>query len=359
MPRMGNPLVIVESPAKARTISRFLGDNYKVEASVGHIRDLIKTKKELAPSQQKSPGAELGVDTENGFIPYYVIPKDKKAQVKHLRECLDGASALYLATDEDREGESISWHLLQVLKPDVPVHRLVFHEITVSAIQKALESPRKVDESLVRAQEARRIVDRLFGYPVSALLWKKVGPNLSAGRVQSVAVRLIVDRERARMAHVSADWWDIRGPFSNDLGTMDTHLTHWKGDQIVTGRDFNAQGQLKTKKKLVILGEAEAKAATAAISNGPASVLSVDERPYVDRPAPPFTTSTLQQEANRRFKWTARKTMNAAQRLYENGWITYMRTDSTALSSQAIAACLLYTSPSPRDRQKSRMPSSA
>jgi DNA topoisomerase-1 len=337
-PGMGTPLVIVESPAKARTISRFLGDDYKVEASVGHIRDLAKTAKDLIPSLQKAPGAKLGVDTDNGFVPYYVVPKDKKAQVKHLRECLDGASALYLATDEDREGESISWHLLQVLKPEVPVHRLVFHEITVSAIQKALASPRKLDESLVRAQEARRIVDRLFGYPVSALLWKKVGPNLSAGRVQSVAVRLIVNRERARMAHISAAWWDIRGPFSNDLGTIDTHLTYWKGEQIVTGRDFNAKGELKGKKKLTILSEAEAKEATAAISNGPATVLNVEERPYIDRPAPPFTTSTLQQEANRRFKWTARKTMNAAQRLYENGWITYMRTDSTVLSAQAISA---------------------
>lgn len=334
---MGTPLVIVESPAKARTISRFLGSDYQVEASIGHIRDLATRVSDLTPSQQKQPGAKLGVDTDNGFIPYYIVPKDKKAQVKALRKQLKDASALYLATDEDREGESISWHLLQVLKPEIPVYRLVFHEITVSAIKKALETPREVDESLVKAQEARRIVDRLFGYPVSELLWRKVGPNLSAGRVQSVAVRLVVDRERARMAHVSADWWDIRGPFIHGQGVVDAHLTQWKGSPIATGRNFNSDGKLKGK-GLVVLGEAEAKAAVSALKSGTAKVAAVDERPYTDRPAPPFTTSTMQQEANRRFKWAARKTMNTAQRLYENGWITYMRTDSVALSQQAIAA---------------------
>ncbi|MEC8194411.1 MAG: toprim domain-containing protein, partial [Myxococcota bacterium] len=226
---MGTSLVIVESPAKARTISKFLGNDYQVEASIGHIRDLVTRVSDLPPSQQKQPGAKLGVDTDNGFVPYYIVPKDKKAQVKALRQQVKDATALYLATDEDREGESISWHLLQVLKPDIPVYRLVFHEITVSAIKKALASPREVDESLVKAQEARRIVDRLFGYPVSELLWRKVGPNLSAGRVQSVAVRLVVDRERARMAHVSADWWDIRGPFIHGLGQVEAHLTQWKG----------------------------------------------------------------------------------------------------------------------------------
>ena len=334
---MGTSLVIVESPAKARTISKFLGNDYQVEASIGHIRDLVTRVSDLPPSQQKQPGAKLGVDTDNGFVPYYIVPKDKKAQVKALRQQVKDATALYLATDEDREGESISWHLLQVLKPDIPVYRLVFHEITVSAIKKALASPREVDESLVKAQEARRIVDRLFGYPVSELLWRKVGPNLSAGRVQSVAVRLVVDRERARMAHVSADWWDIRGPFIHGLGQVEAHLTQWKGSSIATGRNFNADGQLKGK-GLVVLGEAEAKAAVAALKAGSATVQSVDERPYIDRPAPPFTTSTMQQEANRRFKWAARKTMNTAQRLYENGWITYMRTDSVALSKQAISA---------------------
>ena len=324
---MGTPLVIVESPAKARTISRFLGDDYRVEASIGHIRDLVTSDKDKP----------LGVDTENGFKPIYVVPKEKKAQVKQLREAVKDASALYLATDEDREGESISWHLLEVLKPDVPVFRLVFHEITVGAIQKALQSPRSVDESLVQAQEARRIVDRLFGYPVSKLLWRKVGPKLSAGRVQSVAVRLVVDRERARMAHTSADWWDIRGPFQHAEGTFDAHLTHWAGTPIATGRNFDADGKLKSK-NLTIMTKEQATAAVKALSNGPADVVSVDERPYQDSPSPPFTTSTLQQEANRRFKWAAKKTMSAAQRLYENGWITYMRTDSVSLSSQAIAA---------------------
>ena len=324
---MGTPLVIVESPAKARTISRFLGDEYRVEASIGHIRDLVTSHKD-------SP---LGVDTENGFKPIYVVPKEKKAQVKQLREAVQDASALYLATDEDREGESISWHLLEVLKPDVPVFRLVFHEITVSAIQKALQSPRSVDESLVQAQEARRIVDRLFGYPVSKLLWQKVRPKLSAGRVQSVAVRLVVERERSRMAHTSADWWDIRGPFQHVEGTFDAHLTHWGGTPIATGRNFDANGKLKSK-NLIIMNKEQATAAVKSLSNGAAEVISVDERPYQDSPSPPFTTSTLQQEANRRFKWAAKKTMSAAQRLYENGWITYMRTDSVSLSSQAVAA---------------------
>jgi DNA topoisomerase-1 len=326
---MGIPLVIVESPAKARTISRFLGDEYRVEASVGHIRDLTPTG--------KKDGAPYGVYTEDGFKPIYVVPKDKKARVKELKDALKGASALYLATDEDREGESISWHLLEVLKPEVPVYRLVFHEITKTAIQKALASPRAVDENLVAAQESRRIVDRLFGYPVSALLWRKVGPGLSAGRVQSVAVRLIVDRERARMAHTSADWWDIRGSFVHPKGVLDTHLTHWANTQVATGRNFDADGKLKGK-NLVVLDKAQATKAVKSLSKGTATVAGVDERPYVDRPSPPFTTSTLQQEANRRFKWAARKTMSAAQRLYENGWITYMRTDSVSLSSQALTA---------------------
>ena len=273
---MGTPLVIVESPAKARTISRFLGDDYRVEASIGHIRDLVTTHKDKP----------LGVDTENGFKPIYVVPKEKKAQVKQLREAVQGASALYLATDEDREGESISWHLLQVLKPDVPVFRLVFHEITVGAIQKALQSPRSVDESLVQAQEARRIVDRLFGYPVSKLLWQKVGPKrLSAGRVQSVAVRLVVDRERSRMAHTSADWWDIRGPFQHAEGTFDAHLTR-AGTPIATDRNFDADGKLKSK-NLVIMNKEQATATVKALSNGAADVVSVDERPYQDSPSPP------------------------------------------------------------------------
>ncbi len=325
---MGTPLVIVESPAKARTIGNFLGKEYRVDSSVGHIADLDKGGSGKFP---------LGIDIENGFKPVYVVPKEKKAKVKELKEAVKDASALYLATDEDREGESISWHLLRLLKPEVPVYRLVFHEITASAIRNALAAPRDVDENLVKAQEARRIVDRLFGYPVSKLLWQKVGPKLSAGRVQSVAVRLVVERERARMAHISAGWWDIRGTFQHSKGDFDATLTHWKATPIATGRNFDSNGQLRGK-DLYVMSEAEARAAVGVLSNGPAEVLSVDERPYQDSPSPPFTTSTLQQEANRRFKWPAKRTMTAAQRLYENGWITYMRTDSVTLSGQAVTA---------------------
>ncbi len=335
---MGTPLVIVESPAKARTIARFLGDAYRVEASVGHIRDLAEKKGDLDKKYQQLPGAKYGVLTEDGFEPLYVIPKEKRAQVKRLREWVKDASALYLATDEDREGESISWHLLEVLKPDVPVHRLVFHEITAAAIKKALSTPRAVDENLVRAQEARRIVDRLFGYPMSELLWVKVGPNLSAGRVQSVAVRLVVERERLRIAHRSTDWWDVRGAFSAEGGAFDASLLSWKGTRVATGKDFDDQGQLRNPDRVISLPEATAHSIVAETSGTTLEVGEVDERPVMDRPSPPFTTSTLQQAANRRFKWTARRTMQAAQRLYETGWITYMRTDSTTLSSEALNA---------------------
>jgi DNA topoisomerase-1 len=335
---MGTPLVIVESPAKARTIARFLGDSYRVEASVGHIRDLANKKGDLDKKDQKRPGAKYGVDTENGFEPMYVIPKEKRAQVKRLREWVKDASALYLATDEDREGESISWHLLEVLKPEVPVHRLVFHEITDAAIQNALNSPRDLDQNLVRAQEARRIVDRLFGYPMSEVLWVKVGPNLSAGRVQSVAVRLVVQRERLRIAHRSTDWWDVRASFTADGGSFVANLQSWKGTRIATGKDFNDKGQLKNPDKVHSLAEATANAIVEDCADKTLKVTEVEERPMTDTPSPPFTTSTLQQEANRRFKWTARRTMQAAQRLYETGWITYMRTDSTTLSSEALDA---------------------
>jgi len=335
---MGTPLVIVESPAKARTIARFLGDSYRVEASVGHIRDLSERKSDLTAAQQKMPGAKLGVNTEDGFLPLYVIPKTKRAQVKRLREWVKDASALYLATDEDREGESISWHLLEVLKPEVPVHRLVFHEITDSAIQRALNSPRAVDDNLVRAQEARRIVDRLFGYPMSEVLWIKVGPGLSAGRVQSVAVRLVVQRERLRMAHRSTNWWDVRGPFAAENGTFDAAMVRWKGSRIAVGRDFDDQGQLKNPDAVVPLSEEAARSIVADLGGKTIAVTGVEERPITDRPSPPFTTSTLQQAANRRFKWTARRTMTTAQRLYETGWITYMRTDSTTLSGEALDA---------------------
>jgi DNA topoisomerase-1 len=335
---MGTPLVIVESPAKARTISRFLGDAYRVEASVGHIRDLAEKKSDLDKKDQGRTGAKYGVDTDNGFEPLYVIPKTKRAQVKRLRDCIKDASALYLATDEDREGESISWHLLEVLKPEVPVHRLVFHEITASAIAAAIASPRALDENLVRAQEARRIVDRLFGYPMSEILWVKVGPSLSAGRVQSVAVRLVVERERLRIAHRSTNWWDVHGLFAAEGGQFNANLLSWKGTRIATGKDFDDQGKLKKSGKVTPLLEETAQAIVSDWSGKKLEVSEVDERPMTDRPSPPFTTSTLQQESNRRFKWTARRTMQAAQRLYENGWITYMRTDSTTLSGEALDA---------------------
>ena len=302
---MGTPLVIVESPAKARTISRFLGDSYRVEASVGHIRDLAEKKSDLDKKDQGRPGAKYGVDTENGFEPLYVIPKTKRAQVKRLREWVKDASALYLATDEDREGESISWHLLEVLKPDVPVHRLVFHEITNAAIKTAISQPRSVDQNLVRAQEARRIVDRLFGYPMSELLWIKVGPNLSAGRVQSVAVRLVVQRERLRIAHRSTNWFDVRGSFSAAGGDFDANLVSWQGTRIATGKDFSDKGKLKNPDRVHPLSEATANGIVEEWSGKPLKVTEVDERPVTDRPSPPFTTSTLQQEANRKLSMSS------------------------------------------------------
>ena len=335
---MGRPLVIVESPAKARTIGKYLGSDFQVEASVGHVRDLPRNAGEVPASKKKKPWARLGVNVDEGFEPLYVVPADKKAQVKRLKEALAEASELYLATDEDREGESISWHLLEVLKPKVPVHRLVFHEITPKAIERALEQPREVDLNLVRAQETRRIVDRLFGYEVSPLLWKKVKPQLSAGRVQSVAVRLVVERERERRAFVPADWWDLSATFEAEAGTLEAQLQSWGGRRLASGRDFDQQGQLKADSDLLVLDEAGARAVMDEVSRAEGVVRSVKEKPYTDRPAAPFTTSTLQQEANRKLRWTARRTMSTAQRLYENGWITYMRTDSTTLSDQAVKA---------------------
>ncbi|MDP6933999.1 MAG: DNA topoisomerase, partial [Myxococcota bacterium] len=322
---MGRPLVIVESPAKARTIERFLGNDFQVEASVGHIRDLPKNASEIPAKMKNKPWARLGVDVEE-FRPIYVIPQRQKDQVQKLKTMLADASALYLATDEDREGESISWHLVEVLKPDIPVYRLVFHEITRAAIQKAIENPRAVDMNLVQAQEARRILDRLYGYEVSPLLWKKVRPRLSAGRVQSVAVRLVVERERQRLAFRSAQWWDVAGPFDAEAGTFRTQLTHWQGTRIARSRDFeDTTGQLKKGSKSKVLDETAANHIVSSLSGGPAQVAKVENRPFTERPAPPFTTSTMQQEANRKFKWTARRTMSAAQRLYEAGWISYMR----------------------------------
>jgi len=335
----GTPLVIVESPAKARTISKFLGRGYTIEASIGHIRDLPQGAKEIPEQYKKEEWAYLGVDVNHGFEPVYVIPHAKSVQVRKLKSLLKGASELYLATDEDREGEAISWHLCEVLHPKVPVHRLVFHEITKEAILDALKSPRQIDENLVRAQEVRRIVDRLYGYDVSPLLWRKVRPRLSAGRVQSVAVRLIVERERQRMAFQLATFWDLLGVFAKaGSPTFQAELISVDGRQIPTGRDFDpATGQLKDP-RLLLLDERGAAELLERLRAVPCRVASLEDKPYTTRPYPPFTTSTLQQEANRKYGFTARHTMQVAQNLYENGHITYMRTDSTTLATVAIEA---------------------
>jgi len=335
---MGTALVIVESPAKARTIEKFLGKGFVVEASVGHIRDLPSKASEIPVGQKKESWARLGVDVEHDFKPLYVVPAEKKAQVKKLKEQLAKADALYLATDEDREGESISWHLLEVLKPKVPVKRLVFHEITRDAIQAALANARDLDVDLVRAQEARRIVDRLYGYEVSPLLWKKVRPKLSAGRVQSVAVRLVVERERERLAFRAASWWDAAAIFDGAASPLEAELTMVAGQRVASGRDFGNDGRLKGRDGLQVLDEATVRSLAKALEGGTARVAEVQRKPTTDRPAAPFTTSTLQQEANRKLRWSAKRTMASAQRLYETGWITYMRTDSTTLSSEAISA---------------------
>lgn len=336
----GTALVIVESPAKAKTIGKYLGDRYVVEASVGHVRDLPKGAKEIPDEYKKEPWARLGVNVESNFEPIYVVPDEKAKQIKKLKSLLKTASSLYLATDEDREGEAISWHLLETLKPRVPVRRLVFHEITKTAILEALRNPRDVDERLVDAQETRRVLDRLYGYEASPLLWYKIRNNLSAGRVQSVAVRLVVDRERERVAFNSADYWDVLGVFSPE-GKRSFHatLTSLGGKSIPTGKDFNpSTGTLVKPEKFALLDEAAARTLVERLRDREAVVESVEEKPYVTRPYAPFTTSALQQEANRKLNFTARRTMSVAQSLYENGRITYMRTDSTNLSQEALRA---------------------
>jgi len=333
----GQALVIVESPAKARTIGKFLGKGFRVEASIGHVRDLPQGAKQVPAQYKGEPWANLGVNVNDKFTPIYIVPPGKTKQIKLLKDQLKGASALYLATDEDREGEAISWHLLELLKPKVPVHRLVFHEITHDAIQEALAGPRQVDEGLVRAQETRRIVDRLFGYEVSPLLWRKVRPKLSAGRVQSVAVRLIVERERERMGFVSASWWDLLGIFAKGDGqSLEATLISVDGRRIPAGKDFDpATGKLKNRELMLLDGPA-AESLAARIRTGEFRVASIEDKPYTTKPYAPFTTSTLQQEGNRKLGFTARRTMQVAQSLYENGHITYMRTDSTNLASVAV-----------------------
>ncbi len=337
--RTGKSLVIVESPAKARTISKFLGNDFTVEASIGHIRDLPQGAKQIPEQYRKEPWSRLGVNVEADFAPLYIVPPDKTAQVRKLKDLLKDAKDLYLATDEDREGEAISWHLNEILKPKVPVHRLVFHEITKEAIQDALTHTRDIDQDLVRAQEARRIVDRLYGYEVSPLLWKKVKPKLSAGRVQSVAVRLIVERERQRMAFHEAEYWDLLGQFASLAGQeFQAELMSVDGRKIPAGKDFDpATGKLKND-ELLLLDAAGADSLVQRLRAAKFVVAKLDDKPYTSKPYPPFTTSTLQQEANRKLGFTARRTMQAAQHLYENGHITYMRTDSTNLAKVAIEA---------------------
>jgi len=335
----GTSLVIVESPAKARTISKILGRGYTIEASIGHIRDLPQGAKEVPEPYKKEEWAYLGVDVNHDFEPIYVVPHEKSQQVRKLKSLVKGAKELYLATDEDREGEAISWHLCEVLKPKVPVRRLVFHEITEEAIRNALKTPREIDDNLVRAQEVRRIVDRLYGYDVSPLLWRKIRPRLSAGRVQSVAVRLIVERERQRMAFVQAVYWDLLGRFAQPGGEpFQAELSSVGGRRIPTGRDFDpATGRLKDD-AMLLLDQAEADRLLARLKTAECRVADIDDKPYTTRPYPPFTTSTLQQEANRKYGFTARHTMQVAQSLYETGHITYMRTDSTSLASVAVEA---------------------
>src|SRR6476620_10982827 len=344
-PGSGVRLVIVESPSKAKTISGFLGAGYIVESSVGHIRDLPRGAADVPAKYKGEPWARLGVDTENGFEPLYVISPEKKAQVAKLKSLLAGADELYLATDEDREGEAIAWHLLETLKPKVPVKRMVFHEITPAAIRAAAENPRALDDNLVDAQETRRILDRLYGYEVSPVLWKKVMPKLSAGRVQSVATRIIVQRERERMAFRSGAYWGLDalmapvGSESDRGGAFKSALNTVDGRWLAGGRDFDpATGGLRTGSDVLLLDEDGARALAAALAGGTGTVTSVEEKPYTRKPYPPFMTSTLQQEAGRKLGFNSERTMRTAQRLYENGFITYMRTDSTTLSTSAQEA---------------------
>lgn len=330
-------LVIVESPTKMKSIAQYLGDGYQVLSSVGHIRDLIEPKN-LPTELKKGSLGKFSVDVENGFEPYYVVSDAKKKTVAELKRALKDADELLLATDEDREGEAIAWHLLQELKPKVPVRRMVFHEITKDAILAAKDHTRDLDTSLVDAQETRRILDRLYGYEVSPVLWRKVGPGLSAGRVQSAATRLVVDRERERLAFVPASYWDLIARFAGAGASFEARLVRVAGDRVATGRDFDDHGRLKGS--AVVLDEPTATALAAALRDDTVSrrVSKVESKPYSRRPAAPFTTSTLQQEAARKLRLSARDTMRVAQSLYENGYITYMRTDSSSLSQQAIKA---------------------
>jgi DNA topoisomerase-1 len=342
---MAKPLVIVESPAKAKTLGRFLGSKYRVEASFGHIRDLPESAAEVPKEIKEKDWGRLGVDVDQDFTPYYVVPGDKKKQVAHLKVALKDASELLLATDPDREGESISWHLAQVLKPRVPVHRIVFHEITEEAVKEALEHPSDVNENLVRAQESRRILDRLYGYTLSPVLWKKVQTGLSAGRVQSVAVRLIVEREEERRAFRTAVYWDLAATLKGEGREFIATLVRVGDQRIASGKDFDpSTGELKNATARLLDEQATGTLVDALRANVPWTVTSVEQKPGVERPAPPFTTSTLTQEASRKLGFATERTMQIAQRLFQGvdavdsqgGLITYHRTDSTTLSDKAL-----------------------
>jgi DNA topoisomerase-1 len=341
-------LVIVESPAKAKTIAAFLGSDFIVESSIGHIRDLPRRASDVPPKFKKTAWARLGVDVDNDFKPLYIIDADKKEHIQRLKDLLAGARRLYLATDEDREGESIAWHLLEVLEPKVPVLRMAFHEITKKAIEQAIQNPRDIDQRLVNAQEARRILDRLYGYEVSPVLWKKVMPKLSAGRVQSVSTRMVVEREAARMRFVVAKYWDIDATFETGADAESgaskegpsqfvATLVSVDEQRVATGKDFDENGKL-SRKDALILSEQRVSELVAKLPEAGFSVRSVEQKPYRRSPAPPFMTSTLQQEASRKLRFSSARTMRAAQDLYEAGYITYMRTDSTTLSDTALVA---------------------
>ncbi|MBW4616752.1 MAG: type I DNA topoisomerase [Desmonostoc vinosum HA7617-LM4] len=351
-------LVIVESPTKARTIRNYLPKDYRVEASMGHVRDLPQSASDIPADIKGEAWAQLGVNVDADFEPVYVVPKDKKKIVTQLKDALKGADELILATDEDREGESISWHLYQLLKPKVPTKRMVFHEITQDAIKKALKNCRNIDEQLVRAQETRRILDRLVGYTLSPLLWKKIAWGLSAGRVQSVAVRLLVNKERQRRAFHEGTYWDLKAYLEQEKNPFSAQLVTLAAKKVATGSDFDpATGQITAGRNVVLLSQEDTLALKERLTGKTWSVTDVEERPVTRKPAPPFTTSTLQQESNRKLRLSARDTMRIAQSLYEQGYITYMRTDSVHLSEQAIAAarsCVeqlygkQYLSPQPR-----------
>ncbi len=338
-------LVIVESPTKARKIAGYLGKDYIVESSRGHIRDLPRAAADVPAKYKSEPWARLGVNVDEDFEPLYIVSPEKKSTVTELKSLLKDVDELYLATDGDREGEAIAWHLLETLKPRIPVKRMVFHEITEPAIRAAAEDPRELDNNLVDAQETRRILDRLYGYEVSPVLWKKVAPRLSAGRVQSVATRIIVQRERERMAFRSADYWDIAAELDASVSdpsaappVFSARLVNVDGRRVATGRDFDSLGVLTKPDEVLVLDQSSAGELVAGLRGASLTVASVEEKPYTRRPYPPFMTSTLQQEAGRKLRFSAERTMSLAQRLYENGYITYMRTDSTTLSQSAINA---------------------